>query len=104
VLVNPHGAEEVEDVLGSVDYLQLTARFLQRVVHGDQQADTGRIDHLRAALVQIVWFKQEQSDLFLSKGPIDGLFTQLLRYESKRKLLFAPEPTELLTEPNAALC
>src|SRR5450755_4402014 len=55
--------------------------------------DTTNFDtHIATALVQIVWFKQEQSDLFLSKGPIDGLFTQLLCYESKRKLLFAPEP------------
>ena len=30
--------------------------------------------------------------MFLSRGPIDGPFTHLLRYKSKRKLLFAPEP------------
>jgi Plasmid encoded RepA protein len=30
--------------------------------------------------------------LFLSKGPIDGLFTSLLHYKNTRKSLFAPEP------------
>jgi hypothetical protein len=50
-LVNSHGAKQIQNVAGGVNYIEISARFADGIVGGDQQPYASRIHGLRLAQV-----------------------------------------------------